>query len=324
MDGQVQQENQATEGPTSSTAKRKAEWFDIDEKDNFHVYVSGLPKTMTEEEFVDLMKIAGIIAKKNVHGSPYNIKMYKDKESGTFKGDALCRYVRKESVQQAVLLIDGRQYDADHILHCEPAKFQLKGSYDPSKKPRVDPKAKLKQKKVADKILSWEPPKEPLELRQKKVIVKHMFTPEEILEDPGLLIELKDDVEAICADIAEPKRVDIYDKHPDGVIGVTFAEPEQATAFLDALLKIKYYAGRVLEVELWDGKTNYKIKETDEESEKRFEKWTQDIQKSGDNDETHVENKDVTTESREEEGEGEVTSQPSDSSVTKIYDKEIT
>lgn len=42
-------------------AEEKAEWFDIDPKKNNNVYVSGLPDTTTEEEFVELMSKCGII-----------------------------------------------------------------------------------------------------------------------------------------------------------------------------------------------------------------------------------------------------------------------
>lgn len=249
--------------PTSSNSKRKAEWFDLDDEKNTYVYVKGLPTTITEEEFVDYMKIAGVIA---------NVKLYRNKD-GSLKGDALCRYVRRESVDQALLLIDGRAYDDEHSIQCERAKFELKGSYDPTKKPRVDPRAKLKQKKVADKILSWEPSKAELELRQKKVILKHMFVPEQLNEDASLMIDLKDDVESHCTNlIAAPKRVDIYDKHPDGVIAVTFAESDQAIRCVEALNN-EFFDERVITAELWDGETNYKIKETDEESEKRLEKF---------------------------------------------------
>lgn len=42
-------------------AEEKAEWFDIDPKKNNNVYVSGLPDTTTDEDFVELMQKCGII-----------------------------------------------------------------------------------------------------------------------------------------------------------------------------------------------------------------------------------------------------------------------
>lgn len=278
---------------SATTSKRKAaEWFELDEDHNTHVYVSGLPEDMTENEFVDLMKVSGIIAKKTDPGHPFNIKMYKN-EDGSFKGDARCCFVRPESVELAIIRLDGYHYDDKHILKCERAKFEPKGSYDPSKKPRpLDKRAKLKQKKTVEKLLSWELKGAP-EVSQKKVILKNMFSPEEVLEDAELIIDLKQDVEDKCLEICrcEPKRVDIFDKHPEGIIAVTFAEASQAIGCVEALNN-QFYAGRVVKAELWDGKTKYKVKETDEESQKRLEKWHEDIQKSDDEEEDKTEAKD--------------------------------
>lgn len=273
-----------TDQTSASTSKRKAEWFELDESQNTHVYVSGLPKSMNEDEFIDLMKVSGIIAKKNEPGHPFNIKMWKDKQ-GSFKGDARCCFVRPESVSLAITRLDGYQYDDKHQLHCERAKFQPKGSYDPSKKPRtLDKKAKMKQKKTVEKLLSWAQ-KETLKVKQKKVILKNMFTPEEILEDAELILDLKQDVEDKCLELCgcEPKRVDIFDSHPEGLIAVTFAEASQAESCIKALNN-QYYAGRVVKAELWDGKTKYKNKEQEDDEQKRLEKWREDIQKPDDED----------------------------------------
>lgn len=271
----------------ASSSKRKAEWFEIDEDRNTYVYVSGLPADTTEDDFVDLMKKYGLIAKKPQPGQPYNVKLYKNPD-GSFKGDALCCFVRKESVELAITHLDGYHYTTNNVLQCERAKFELKGSYDPSKKPRqaLDSKSKIKQRKTIEKLLSWEPGRED-DKRQRKVILKNMFAPEEIAQDATLILDLKEDVEERCTEvIAEPKRVDIFDKHPEGVVAVTFAEVMQAEKCVQLLDK-QFYAGRVVRAEIWDGKTKYKIKETDEESAQRLEKWHKDIQ-GDDTDETVI------------------------------------
>lgn len=274
-------EARETDLPTATSTKRKAEWFDVDDSKNSYVYVSGLPLSMTEEEFIDLMKRYGIIAKKTSSGQPFNIKLYRDSE-GNFKGDAICCFARVESVELAITHLDGYLYDQDNKLHCERAKFQMKGSYDPSKKPRtLDTKSKQRQKKTVDKLLSWEPQEKHI-APQKKVILKNMFAPEEIAADATFILELKQDVEDRCSEIiGEPKKVDIFDKHPEGVIAVTFTEASQAEACVKALDN-EFYNKRVVKAELWDGKTKYRVKETEEETQKRLEKWHADIQKSDD------------------------------------------
>lgn len=263
-------------GPSVNLKRKEATWFEIDDSKNPYVYVEGLPTDITEEQFIDLMKKYGIIKKKATMGNPFNVKLYKNSE-GCPKGDGLVCYERIESVDLAIELLDGYQYDDKHTLKCSRGSFQLKGTYDPSKKPRVDQKAKLKHKKTADKLLSWEPKHKP-EIKQKKVILKNMFTPDDILKDAELILELKEDVELKCSQLKfEAKKIDIYDKHEDGVIAVSFAEHEQAESFIKSLDN-QLYDGRVVRAELWDGKTKYKIKETEDETEQRVNRWHEHIE----------------------------------------------
>lgn len=261
-----------------SSLKRKAEWKEVDDSKNTSVYVTGLPTTMTEEEFVDLMKKYGIIAKKPIHGEPYNVKLYRSKD-GSLKGDACCKYQFKESVQLAIDYLDGYQYDDKHVIKCEKATFQPKDSYDPSKKLRVDPEVRQKQKKRINKIMSWAS-EVPLEMKQKKVVLKHMFTVKQLTEDPSQILQLREDLEQRCVRElqVEPKRVDIYDTNPDGIITITFNESDHAQACVYAFTTNLPQ----LEADLWDGKTKFKVKETDEESEQRLKKFEQDIVKSND------------------------------------------
>lgn len=134
---------------SSETVKRKAEeeeptWFEVDDEHNTQVYVSKLPLDMNEEEFVALMQKCGFVMK-DLETNQYKIKMYKDKE-GKFKGDALCGYIKRESVELALQILD--EYNVrNNIISVERAKFTLKGSYDPTKKPRKNKRSKDKLKK---------------------------------------------------------------------------------------------------------------------------------------------------------------------------------
>lgn len=268
-----------------STSKSRAEWFELDEDHNTYVYVSGLPKTdFTEQDFYDLMRKYGIIKKKMAPGKnqyPFNIKLYRNKD-GSMKGDGLCCYAYVTSVEQALTLLDGSMYDDRHTIHCERAKFELKGEYDASKKPRkLDKKAKMKQKKALERLLSWEPTSTAAK-RQRKVILSKVFEPDEIVEDPTLILSLKQAVEQKCEEIkCQASRVDICDKHPEGIVEVTFADADQAEKAASALDDQPLY-GRTIKAIVWDGKTKYRIKETDEEVQSRLDKWHNDLEKSDD------------------------------------------
>lgn len=72
------------------------------------------------------------------------IKIYRN-ENGEAKGDATCCYVKIESVEMALQILDGWKYNG-HEIHVEKAKYELKGEFDPSKKKKkltTDQKKKL-------------------------------------------------------------------------------------------------------------------------------------------------------------------------------------
>jgi HIV Tat-specific factor 1 len=133
--------------PTGSDGKRgkkeaPAEWFEMQDEHNRNVYVSNLPTDLDEEEFVQFMSKCGMVMK-DANTNRFRVKLYRDTE-GQLKGDALCTYIKVESVQLAEQILDGYVFKGKEVK-VEKAKFVLKGEYDPSKRPRK-PKAKDKQK----------------------------------------------------------------------------------------------------------------------------------------------------------------------------------
>ncbi|KAF8787407.1 HIV Tat-specific factor 1 like protein [Argiope bruennichi] len=125
-------------------------WFEVDDAHNTNVYVTGLPQDITEQEFADLMGKCGLVMK-DPATMKYRVKLYR--ENGQLKGDGLCCYIKIESVSLALDILDGYVYKGK-TLHVERAKFQLKGQYDPSKKPKkMKPKEKEKMKKKREKVV---------------------------------------------------------------------------------------------------------------------------------------------------------------------------
>lgn len=253
--------------------KRKAEpgWFDIDDNKNTNVYVSGLPPDISTEEFVELMSKCGIVMRDPIT-EEYKVKLYKDKE-GNLKGDGLCCYLKKESVALAVRLIDESEVRG-YRLHVEAARFELKGQYDASKKKKKskDYRKKMQQQQ---KQLDWRPEKQG-ELRkrhEKVVIIRNMFHPSDFEEDPLVLNEYRDDLRTECEKFGEVKKVILFDRHPDGVASVAFKEPEQADACIQSF-NGRWFGGRQLSAQLWDGTTDYQVEETTREREERLKGWS--------------------------------------------------
>lgn len=253
--------------------KRKAEqgWFDIDDNKNTNVYVSGLPPDIGTDEFVELMSKCGIVMKDPIT-EEYKVKLYKDRE-GNLKGDGLCCYLKKESVELAVRLIDETEVRG-YKLHVEAARFELKGAYDASKKKKKnkDYKKKLKQQQ---KQLDWRPEKQgDARLRHEKVvIIRNMFHPSDFEEDPLVLNEYREDLRTECEKFGEVKKVILFDRHPDGVASVAFKEADQADACIQSF-NGRWFGGRQLSALPWDGTTDFQVEETAREREERLKGWS--------------------------------------------------
>lgn len=255
-------------------AKRKAQepptWFEVDEAHNTAIYVSGLPLDITIEELTQLFAKCGLLAR-DERGKD-KIKLYRD-GNGEPKGDALCTYIKVESVDLALKILDGSQIRGK-TLSVQRAKFQMKGAYDPALKPKRKKKDKERQKKIHEKLFDWRPERmrgEPLKC-ERVVIIKNLFTPEDFDKEVQLLLEYQQDIRSECLKCGDVRKVVIYDRHPEGVAQVTFREPAEAQACVQ-LLNGRWFSQRKISAEIWDGKTKYKITETDAEIEARMEKW---------------------------------------------------
>uniref|UniRef100_A0A1E1X4D1 17S U2 SnRNP complex component HTATSF1 n=1 Tax=Amblyomma aureolatum TaxID=187763 RepID=A0A1E1X4D1_9ACAR len=247
-------------------------WFELDDAHNTWVYVSNLPDDIDEEEFLELMSKCGLLMKDEK--GHYKIKMYRTRD-GELKGDALCCYIKVESVELALRILDGYRL-RDKEIRVERAQFQLKGSYDPTMKPKKKKQAKDKEKlkKKIDKLFDWRPEKlrGMRDKHESTVVLKNMFEPKEFETDPALILEYQKDLREECSQFGEVKKVVVYDRNPEGVATITFKEPEEADACISRM-NGRWFAQRQLSAETWDGRTKYKIFETEEELEERLKKW---------------------------------------------------
>ncbi|KAF7474531.1 Hypothetical predicted protein [Marmota monax] len=180
--------------PRKKGEKRKAEsgWFHVEEDRNTNVYVSGLPPDITVDEFIQLMSKFGIIMR-DPQTEEFKVKLYKDNQ-GNLKGDGLCCYLKRESVELALKLLDEDEIRG-YKLHVEVAKFQLKGEYDASKKKK---KCKDYKKKLSlqQKQLDWRPERRagPSRMRHERVvIIKNMFHPMDFEVGNGVLMNRNSD-----------------------------------------------------------------------------------------------------------------------------------
>ena len=64
----------------------------------------------------------------------------------------------------------------------------------------------------------------------KVVILKHMFTLQELEEDPAAMLEIKEDIREECAKLGDVTNVVLFDKEPQGVARVRFNDAQAAEA----------------------------------------------------------------------------------------------
>ncbi|XP_006992034.1 17S U2 SnRNP complex component HTATSF1 [Peromyscus maniculatus bairdii] len=259
--------------PKKRGEKRKAEsgWFHVEEDRNTNVYVSGLPPDITVDEFIQLMSKFGIIMR-DPQTEEFKVKLYKDNQ-GNLKGDGLCCYLKKESVELALKLLDEDEIRG-YKLHVEMAKFQLKGEYDASKKKK---KCKDYKKKLSlqQKQLDWRPERRagPSRMRHERVvIIKNMFHPMDFEDDPLVLNEIREDLRVECSKFGQIRKLLLFDRHPDGVASVSFREPEEADYCIQTL-DGRWFGGRQITAQAWDGTTDYQVEETSREREERLRGW---------------------------------------------------
>eukprot|EP00039_Didymoeca_costata_P026975 m.17110 g.17110 ORF g.17110 m.17110 type:complete len:380 (-) comp5907_c0_seq1:50-1189(-) len=261
----------------------KPKFFEVEKKNNPNVYVQGLPidDSFTEERFIEFMSKCGIIALDD-DGKP-KVKLYTN-EDGTLKGDARCRYLKVESVSLAMTLLDDTEIEPGHKVSITRAVFTQKGEFDPSKKPQKKKQKKKKgakdaNAKLLEKKLGWHEEDGAPAVKKKAagvVVIKNMFHPNEFDEDATYLTDIRTDIDQECGKLGEIKKVMIFDRHPEGVVSIKYADMAAAEKCIK-LMHGRNYAGRQLHAEMWDGTTNYKIEESELEREERLKKWEKDL-----------------------------------------------
>jgi len=245
------------------------------------VYISGLPFDTTLEEMKEVFSKYGIISEDINTGQP-RIKLYKDSE-GNLKGDGLVTFLKPESVELCINLLDDSDFrlGENSRIRVQKAEFKEKERTNDNNNKNPDNKRKIQQKIIKQqKKLDWfdETTGKRAEKSKKVMILKNMFTVEEIEEDPSLILDLKEDVRTECENFGEVTDVVLYEKNPEGVISVRFKD-ELSVLLCIRKMNGRYFAGKRIVAEVYDGKTKYRVdnplENKEEEERKRSERYRQ-------------------------------------------------
>ncbi|KAF9516195.1 hypothetical protein BS47DRAFT_1442731 [Hydnum rufescens UP504] len=241
---------------------------------------AGLPPDTTREELEARFKVCGVLML-DKDNEQSNIKMYAD-DGGAFTGEALVVYFKEESVDLAIRMLDEAEFrvgEAGTVMRVKRGEFTHKeggaGGEAGAPPPRrvVDKKkatariAKLNRQVshgCVDKLADWDSSDEDdaeksrsATTRTRSVLLKHMFTLEQLDEDASLLLDLKEEVREECETLGEVTNVVLYDKEPEGIMMIKFKEPLSAQA---CVIKMngRFFDGRRVVATLFDGKVKFK------------------------------------------------------------------
>jgi HIV Tat-specific factor 1 len=239
----------------------------------------------------------GIISEDINTGQP-RIKLYKDSE-GNLKGDGLVTFLKPESVELCINLLDEADFriGENSKIRVQKAEFKEKEKTNDHNNNKNQDKRKIQQKIIKQqKKLDWfdETTGKRAEKSKKVMILKNMFTVEEIEEDPSLILDLKEDVRTECENFGEVTNVVLYEKNPEGVISVRFKD-ELSVIICIKKMNGRYFGGKRIVAEVYDGKTKYKVEnpleDKEEEERKRSERYRKFL-----NQQNEEEQKDSTSE----------------------------
>ncbi|KAH8808307.1 hypothetical protein F5884DRAFT_732586 [Xylogone sp. PMI_703] len=255
---------------------------------NTAIYVTGLPLDVTVDEVHEVFsRKCGVIAEEVDSGRP-RIKLYTD-EQGRFKGDALIVFFKPPSVDMAIMLLDDTPFRIEDGQGSGKMRVQAADSSykkvqhtegneegEQKHKPSMKDKQKIikRTQKLDARLADWDDddPSTIVERNakwEKVVILKHMFTLQELEEDPAAMLDIKEDIREECSKIGDVTNVVLYDLEEEGVASVRFITAEAARRCV-GIMHGRNFGGQKIEAYISEGRDHFKKskkKEDDEDGE---------------------------------------------------------
>ena len=142
----------------------------------------------------------------------------------------------------------------------------------PQMSERERAKLKARRLRMDAKLADWDDddastrPLQAASRWDKMVILKHMFTLEELAADPAALLDIKEDIREECGKLGVVTNVVLFDLEEEGVVAVKFRDVEAAKACV-VVMNGRAFGGQTVEAAVATGKERYRKSKGDDEDD---------------------------------------------------------
>lgn len=264
--------------------KREEEKKEIKDEANTTIMLQGLPPQIGVTELRKFVEKCGILRRDEETGLE-KVQICQD-ENGSFTGDAIATYYRKESVALALLILDGSEIMPGFPVHISERE-QAKNERGKEEEQEKEAKKRGKKKKIDyESMLGWED----WETRR-HVILFNMFDPKDALGDPSSFYEdLKKEVKEEVEKLGDVESLYPFERNPQGVIAIKFKGPAAAQKCID-VMDGRYFDRKQIKAIWYDGITDYSVPEDEEDENRRlddFGRWLEEQSSSDDEDDSYA------------------------------------
>jgi HIV Tat-specific factor 1 len=268
-----EQRELARQAKAAKRKKRKAAKGWKEATVNTSVYITGLPQEVTPGSLQAHFAHCGAL-KRDLENKP-KLKIYMDEE-GKPKGDARMTFARPESMPLAKLL-DESWFDPRHQIRVAEAAFKPKEDF-------VAPESKYSAQELAKRKKQLQARAKELlqgtdEETRRHVILKNVFSLNDVPSSTDASMqffkELKEDFLQECGKFGDVESIKVFERNPLGVVALKLRTPPAAVRCLE-VLDGRFFGGRKLAAEWYDGYSNYNVQESEAEQKRRiddFGKW---------------------------------------------------